>query len=67
MPLAQLDDIELYYELARLDPAARARPEAQAAMQRQIPGASLRFFEGGHPFMLQDPAAFPAMVEFLRA
>ena len=44
-----------------------ARPEAQEAMQRQIPGASLRFFEGGHPFMLQDPAAFPAMVEFLKA
>lgn len=44
-----------------------ARPEAQEAMQRQIPGASLRFFEGGHPFMLQDPTAFPAMVEFLRA
>ncbi|MEI9982145.1 MAG: hypothetical protein WDN69_02380 [Aliidongia sp.] len=42
-----------------------ARPEAQEAMQRQIPGASLRFFEGGHLFMLQDPAAFPAILDFL--
>jgi 3-oxoadipate enol-lactonase len=42
-----------------------AVPAAQAAMQRQIPGASLRFFEGGHLFMLQDPAAFPAIMDFL--
>jgi 3-oxoadipate enol-lactonase len=42
-----------------------AVPAAQAAMQKQIRGASLRFFEGGHLFMLQDPAAFPAIMDFL--
>lgn len=42
-----------------------ARPEAQEAMRRRIPGATLRFFEGGHLFMMQDPAAYPAIAEFL--
>ncbi|MGB8841407.1 MAG: alpha/beta hydrolase [Aliidongia sp.] len=40
-------------------------PAAQRAMRRQIPGATLRFFDGGHFFVLQDPAAFPAIIEFL--
>ena len=34
-------------------------------MASRIPGAILRFFDGGHLFMLQDPA-FPEMIEFLR-
>jgi len=42
-----------------------ALPVAQEAMKGQIPQAQLRLFEGGHMFMLQDPAAFPAIVEFL--
>lgn len=42
-----------------------ATPAAQHAMQRQIPGSVLQFFEGGHLFHLQDRAAYPAMVEFL--
>jgi 3-oxoadipate enol-lactonase len=42
-----------------------ALPGAQQAMQGQIPHARLGLFEGGHMFMLQDPAAFPAIVEFL--
>jgi 3-oxoadipate enol-lactonase len=42
-----------------------ARPEAMQAMQRQIPNASLRFFEGGHLFFIQDKAAYPAVMEFL--
>jgi 3-oxoadipate enol-lactonase len=44
-----------------------ALPTAQRAMRRQIPGATLRFFEGGHLSMLQDPAAFPAIIDFLTA
>jgi 3-oxoadipate enol-lactonase len=43
-----------------------ALPAAQEAMQRQIPQASLQFFEGGHLFMLDDPAAFPAIAAFLQ-
>lgn len=42
-----------------------AKPEAQEAMRRQIPHASLRFFEGGHLFMMQDPTAYPAIGDFL--
>ena len=38
---------------------------AQQAMQRQIRGASLQLFEGGHLFMMQDPAAYPAIADFL--
>ncbi|MDR3513399.1 MAG: alpha/beta hydrolase [Caulobacteraceae bacterium] len=44
-----------------------ALPQTQERMAARIPGAELRFFEGGHPFMLQDRAAFPAMIAFLQA
>lgn len=44
-----------------------ATPETQRRMQSRIPGAELRYFEGGHLFMLQDPNALPAMIEHLRA
>jgi 3-oxoadipate enol-lactonase len=36
-------------------------------MAGRIPGARLRFFDGGHLFMIQDRAALPAMAEFLLA
>jgi 3-oxoadipate enol-lactonase len=42
-----------------------ALPAAQERMAGRIPGAQLRFFDGGHLFMLQDRAALPAMTEFL--
>jgi 3-oxoadipate enol-lactonase len=44
-----------------------APPPTQERMQSRIAGSELRFFKGGHLFMLQDKAAMPAMVEFLRA
>jgi 3-oxoadipate enol-lactonase len=31
----------------------------------QVPAARLEVFEGGHPFLLQDPAAWPAVAAFL--
>jgi 3-oxoadipate enol-lactonase len=34
-------------------------------MASRIPGAYLRFFDGGHLFMLQDRTALPAMIGFL--
>lgn len=43
-----------------------APPEVQENMASRIRGAELRFFEGGHLFMLQDPEAFPAMIRFLK-
>jgi 3-oxoadipate enol-lactonase len=42
-----------------------ALPATQERMAGRIPGAELRFFEGGHLFMIQDRAALPAMIEFL--
>ena len=44
-----------------------ATPEAQEKMAARIPGAELRFFEGGHLFLLQDRQAFPAMIAFMQA
>jgi len=42
-----------------------ALPETQERMAARIPGATLQFFDGGHMFIIQDRAAFPAVVEFL--
>ena len=42
-----------------------ALPAAQEKMAGRIPGAELKWFEGGHLFMLQDRAAYPAMIAFL--
>jgi 3-oxoadipate enol-lactonase len=43
-----------------------ALPETQERLASRIPGATLRFFEGGHLFMIQDRAATPAIAEFLK-
>ena len=42
-----------------------AVPATQENMAARIRGAQLRFFEGGHLFMLQDRAANRAIIEFL--
>jgi len=44
---------------------ATTAPETQERMAAQIPGARLQFFDGGHMFVIQDRAAFPAIVKFL--
>jgi len=43
-----------------------ALPATQEKMAGRIKGAELRFFEGGHMFMIQDREAFPAMIHFLK-
>lgn len=43
-----------------------AIPANLEAMQKQIPGAQLEFFEGGHLFFIQDPRAFERIVAFLQ-
>lgn len=43
-----------------------ALPETQERMAGRIPGAELAWFEGGHLFMIQDRAAWPAMIAFLQ-
>lgn len=42
-----------------------ALPQTQEKMAARIPGATLRVFEGGHLFMIQDRTAVPAMAEWL--
>lgn len=43
-----------------------ALPAAQEKMAARIKGAQLQFFDGGHMFMIQDRAAMPAMIQFLK-
>jgi len=42
-----------------------ALPQTQLNLALQIPGSTLRFFKGGHMFMIQDRTAVPAMIAFL--
>jgi 3-oxoadipate enol-lactonase len=43
-----------------------ALPATQEKMAARIVGSKLQFFDGGHLFMLQDRAALPAMIAFLK-
>jgi 3-oxoadipate enol-lactonase len=43
-----------------------APPANSEFLASAIPGARLEMFDGGHVFMIQDAAAFPAMIDFLR-
>ena len=43
-----------------------ALPETQFRLAMQIPGSTLRFFKGGHMFMIQDRTAVAAMIAFLQ-
>jgi 3-oxoadipate enol-lactonase len=37
------------------------------ALSAAISGSRVQFFDGGHLFLLQDPTAWPSVVEFLKA
>ena len=43
----------------------QAPPDNVERLAGHIPGAHVRFFDGGHHFLLQDPLAWPAVVDFL--
>jgi 3-oxoadipate enol-lactonase len=43
-----------------------APPANSEAIQRQIPGARIELFEGGHSVLAQDPRAFERIAAFLR-
>jgi 3-oxoadipate enol-lactonase len=43
-----------------------ALPATQEKMAARIKAAKLQFFDGGHLFMIQDRAAMPAMIAFLK-
>jgi len=42
-----------------------APPQSQLNLALALRGSVLRFFDGGHMFMLQDRSAVPAMIDFL--
>ena len=42
-----------------------APPANSEAIASQIPGATLRLYEGGHLFFVQDRTAMPDIVSFL--
>jgi 3-oxoadipate enol-lactonase len=44
---------------------AQAPPENVERLASRIPDAELAFFDGGHLFLLQDRAAWPAVIDFL--
>ncbi len=44
-----------------------APPSNSEAIASRVEGAELRFYEGGHAFLAQDPAAFPDILDFLTA
>ena len=43
----------------------QAPPENLERLAAALPDATLRFFEGGHMFLLQDRTAWPAIADFL--
>ena len=43
-----------------------APPANSEFLGRSIPGAEVALFDGGHGFFMQDPAAIPAIVDFLK-
>ena len=43
----------------------QAEPQVVEALARRIPGAELAFFDGGHGFLTQDPAAVQRVSAFL--
>ena len=44
-----------------------ALPATLERLAGRIPGAELRFYEGGHMFIIQDRAAVRDMIAFLNA
>jgi 3-oxoadipate enol-lactonase len=40
-------------------------PENGAAIAERVPDATLRVYEGGHMFFIQDPTAMPEILDFL--
>jgi 3-oxoadipate enol-lactonase len=42
-----------------------APPENSEAIASRIPNVTLRLYDGGHIFFMQDPSAFPEIMDFL--
>jgi 3-oxoadipate enol-lactonase len=61
----RLDDIACPTLIAAGRYDGIALPATQERMASRIPNAELQWFEGGHLFMIQDRAAYPAIIAFL--
>lgn len=62
---ARLSDINCPVLIAAGRHDGIALPATQEKLAARIPGAELAWFEGGHMFMIQDRAAYPAIIAFL--
>ena len=62
----RLHEIEIPVLLAGGRYDNQAPPANQVAMHDQLPNSRLEFFEGGHGFIRQAPAAIERIIAFLR-
>jgi 3-oxoadipate enol-lactonase len=44
----------------------QVEPAVVGNLAKSIPGAGLKYFEGGHIFFQQDPKAYEAVIDFLK-
>jgi len=44
-----------------------APPQNMHTLAEEIPNAELKFFKGGHMFLIQDKEAYPFIIDWLRA
>ena len=44
-----------------------ARPQSMENMAARLPDATLKFYDGGHLFMVQDPNAYADLAGFFRS
>jgi 3-oxoadipate enol-lactonase len=61
----RLDEIRCPVLVAAGRYDGQAPPENARVLAERIPGARLEFFEGGHPFLRQDPQAVSVIEAFL--
>lgn len=63
---ARLPELRMPVLLAGGEFDGIAPPQNMQAMQAQIPGSELKFFNGGHMFLIQDRAAYPYIIQWLK-
>jgi 3-oxoadipate enol-lactonase len=62
---ARLPELDMPVLLVGGEHDGIAPPANMRAMQRQIAGSELRFFDGGHLFLVQDRNAYPFIIQWL--
>ena len=61
----RLDEITMPTLVAGGRYDGQAPPDNLERLAAALPDATLRFFDGGHMFLLQDRTAWPAIIDFL--